>query len=341
MRILVAANHVPFMSGGANYHINGLVTQLKQHGHEVECLRFPFHFTPEADLKTLMSYCGQLNVNCPNGKPVDKLISLQFPAYGLKHDNHAIWVMHQHRVVYELFDEKTSSKALKKLRPQIIQFDNSAFSNTNQLYANSKCVANRIKKYNDLSAQHLYHPPFGESLFFNQPDEAYIFCPSRLEKLKRQDLLITAAKYLTTPVNILIAGNGGQLDYYKRLIHKYKLEHRVRLLGNVSEAEKLILYSKAMAVFFAPYDEDYGYITLESMLSSKPVISCNDSGGPLEFIEHEQNGLILNSDPKIIAKSIDQLYNNRKRTQEMGVYARESYLKKEISWEVVIQTLLT
>ena len=36
---------------------------------------------------------------------------------------------------------------------------------------------------------------------------------------------------------------------------------------------------------FAPFDEDFGYVTLESFLAHKPVITATDAGGPLEFVE--------------------------------------------------------
>ena len=39
-----------------------------------------------------------------------------------------------------------------------------------------------------------------------------------------------------------------------------------------------------LGVVYPPVDEDYGYVTLEAMLSSKPVLTCADSGGPLEFV---------------------------------------------------------
>ena len=41
---------------------------------------------------------------------------------------------------------------------------------------------------------------------------------------------------------------------------------------------------EALGVIFPPLDEDYGYVTLEAMLAAKPVITCTDSGGPLEFV---------------------------------------------------------
>jgi len=74
------------------------------------------------------------------------------------------------------------------------------------------------------------------------------------------------------------------------MIQHYGLSDRVRLIGLISQEELLAFYANCLAVFFGPFEEDYGYITLEAMLSAKPVITCNDSGGPLEFITHESGG---------------------------------------------------
>ena len=117
MKIIVTANIVPFMPGGADYHINGLTDNLRARGHEVELLRFPFRFSPEKDIERMMKVCEGTDLRAPNGVAVDRVISLQFPAYGVQHDNHSIWVMHQHRAAYELFNEDTASEGIKTLRP--------------------------------------------------------------------------------------------------------------------------------------------------------------------------------------------------------------------------------
>ena len=50
MKILVTANLVPFIHGGATYHIDGVVSALRRAGHAVELLKLPFRFSPEADI---------------------------------------------------------------------------------------------------------------------------------------------------------------------------------------------------------------------------------------------------------------------------------------------------
>ena len=56
-----------------------------------------------------------------------------------------------------------------------------------------------------------------------------------------------------------------------------------------------------------PWDEDYGYVSLEAMLSSKAVVTCSDSGGPLEFVEDRLNGLVCEPGPAAVAELAAEL----------------------------------
>ena len=91
---------------------------------------------------------------------------------------------------------------------------------------------------------------------------------------------------------------------------------------------------------YPPYDEDYGYITLEAMLSSKPVITCRDSGGPLEFIRDGGSGHVVEPAPEAVAEAMMRLLENRSRAAEFGRAGRQEYLQKGISWEDVVEKLL-
>lgn len=345
MRILLNATLVPFMRGGADYHIEGVAKALREHGHEVELLRLPFRFSPESDIRHLMDYVDSLDMSAPNGVTIDRAISLQFPAWGITHPEHTVWVMHQHRACYELWkdgpgkqDEATPEQ--RELRDAVQAFDNRHLGNARRLFANSQRVAERLEHYNGLKAAPLYHPPFGAEHFRCEEEWGYVFCPSRLESLKRQDLLIEAARHLKSPARIIIAGEGGQRERYQQLIQRHGLQQTVKLVGRFTEAEKLAWYAHSLAVFFGPFDEDYGYITLEAMLSAKPVITCRDSGGPLEFVEHEETGWVVEPDPLEIAAAIDAAWENSARTAEMGRAGQAAYHRAGISWQQVVSTLL-
>ncbi|MBS1187383.1 MAG: glycosyl transferase group 1 [Burkholderiaceae bacterium] len=339
MRILIAATVTPFLHGGADYHIQGLLNALLEAGHEAELLRLPFRFEPEEDVLRTMSYAGQLDMAKPNGIAIDRVISLQFPAWGIRHPDHWAWIMHQHRAVYELHERLPPSAERNRLRDDVVAFDNRTLGRAQRLFANSQRVADRLVQYNGLHATPLYHPPTHAERFFCAEPEPYIFYPSRIESLKRQSLLVEAAQYMRSPLRILIAGDGGQLPALHEQIARLGVADRVRLLGRISEAEKLAFYAHSTAVAFPAFDEDYGYITLEAMLSSKPVLTCTDSGGPLEFIRHEENGWVEAPDARALAERLDWLHAHRNEVIQLGQAARASYTEKNISWQNVVSQL--
>lgn len=340
MRVLVTANITPFLHGGADYHIEGLTSALQAQGHETVCLRLPFNYQRRQDIDALMAFCDGLDLNQPNGQRADALISLQFPAYGVLHDNHRVWIMHQHRGAYELFDPATASADEQAQRERIQAFDRRVLGQIPRRFANSGRVAERLREYNGLEAEPLYHPPYAADRFYSADAEGYLFFPSRFETLKRQDLLIRAARHLQTPVCLLLAGDGGQRQYCEKLIAELGVGQRVRLLGRVSEAEKRAFYAHSLAVFYGPQDEDYGYVTLEAMLAAKPVITCTDSGGPLELVQHEQTGLIVAPTPEAIATAADHLYRETALARALGQAGRQRYAQLAIAWPTVVQRLL-
>jgi len=239
-----------------------------------------------------------------------------------------------------LYADQPQSAELDALKTTVTEFDTRVLSGAKALYANSERVAARLLEFNGLQATPLYHPPHDADKFFTDQPYDYIFAPSRLESLKRQDLLIRAAQHLHTPVKIMIGGSGGQEHRYRRLIAELGVESRVQLIGGFSEAEKRVLYARSLGVAFVPKDEDYGYVTLEGMLSAKPVITCTDSGGPLEFVKHEESGWVLPPNARQLAAVMDRLYEDKAAARRMGEAGRAIYDDADISWHTVIERLL-
>lgn len=339
MKILVTANLVPFLHGGANYHIAGVVGALQEAGHEVELLRLPFRFSPEADIVRAMAHASEIDLIQPNGVTIDQVISLQFPGYGIAHPDHRIWVMHQHRAVYELYDASKATPELADLRERVIAFDNRVLNAAKTVFANSRRVAERLRDFNGVRATPLYHPPAQAGQFYCEDALDYVFFPSRLETLKRQHLVIEAARHMRSPLKIVLAGDGGQRGALEQLIERHGVGDRVALLGHVSEAEKRAFYARARAVVFPAFDEDYGYITLEAALSSKPVVTCADSGGPLEFVRHDDTGWVEAPDPQALAARFDWIAAHARKTADTGRRAREAYADAGISWGRVVDAL--
>lgn len=339
MKLLVVANQTPFVAGGATYHVQGLVGALRHFGYETELLTLPFHYA-EAHIARQMAFAEQLNLQSPNDVRIDRVISLQFPAYGVEHPDHTVWLMHQHRVCYELFDPRQASPALAALKPRVEAFDHHHLSRAKRLLANSPRVAERLQHDTGLTAEPLYHPPYNAAHFTCADDWGYVFYPSRLEPLKRQALLIEAMAHTRTPVTLLLSGQGSQRPHLEALIEHHGLTGRVRLLGYITEQEKLTLYAHSLAVAFPTFDEDYGYVTLEAMLAAKPVITCTDSGGPTAFVESQQTGWVVEPGPQALAAALDEAYAESSRSRRLGQQGREAYQAHDISWHRVVATLV-
>jgi glycosyltransferase involved in cell wall biosynthesis len=161
---------------------------------------------------------------------------------------------------------------------------------------------------------------------------------SRLEKAKRVDLAIDAMLHVDPSIKLLVAGDGASRQDLQRQIVERGLSDRVTLLGRVSDEEIITLYSGALAILFAPYQEDYGYVTLEAFLSSKPVITATDSGGPLEFITDGVSGLVREPTPEALGAAVRELAANRARAAELGAEGKK--VAEAITWEGVVEKLV-
>lgn len=346
MRILIATTHVPFVYGGAEAHAEGLQTALQAAGHEAEIIAVPFKWYPPAKILDHLLACRLLDVTEFNGVPIDRVIGLKFPAYLIPHPNKVAWILHQHRTAYELWDNPLGDLIYYpeglQVRDAIRQADISLLPEAQALYANSGNVAQRLKTFCDLDAAPLYHPPPHADLFTCAEAEDYLFFPSRLCEPKRQKLVLQALAKTRAPVRIKFAGmpdNPAFEQELNALTAKLKLRDRVEWLGMVSEAEKRSLYARALGVIYPPIDEDYGYVTLEAMLAAKPVITCVDSGGPLEFVRHEETGLLTTPTPSGLAEAFDTLWQNRARAAQWGKRGQELYQSLNITWPHVVEVL--
>jgi glycosyltransferase involved in cell wall biosynthesis len=71
-------------------------------------------------------------------------------------------------------------------------------------------------------------------------------------------------------------------------------------------------------VCFTPLMEDYGFVTAEAFASRKPVVSCVDSGGPAELIEHGASGLLCEPTPASVADGLRAVSQDAAMAERMG-----------------------
>src|SRR5471032_1862880 len=100
--ILVCEAQVPFITGGAEYHVRELVRHLIAHGYEAERVSVPFKWYPKEELLANTAAWRLLDLSESNVRPVDLVIATKFSTYFVRHPNKVAWLIHQYRAAYEL-----------------------------------------------------------------------------------------------------------------------------------------------------------------------------------------------------------------------------------------------
>lgn len=346
MKIAIATVQVPFITGGAEILTQMLKEELIKRGHSADIISIPFKWYPGKTLMDSMMMGRLMDLTEVNGEKIDRVIAMKFPAYYVKHDHKVMWLMHQHRQAYDLWNTKYGDLHTfqngEEIREFIQQCDQKYISEAEHVFTIAQNTSNRLQRYCNIESKVLYHPPKNYEKLHCSHYGDFVFYASRIDSIKRQRLLVEAAKYIKTDAKIVIAGSGSktELSYIHRLIDENNLQDKVKLPGFISEEEKIRLYAECLGVYFGAYDEDYGYITLEAFFAEKPVIVHPDAGGPLEFVENNKNGYVVETDPKQIAEKIDLWYENRDETRRMGQAGKQSLIDKHMDWDYVIDSLL-
>lgn len=347
MRIAIATIQVPFVRGGAEMLAENLRDALDRAGHRAEIVSMPFRNHPPERIppQILAARLFDLEESC--GSRIDRLIGLKFPAYLMHHSNKVLWLLHQHREAYDIWD--AGHGALFKqprgeeVRDIVRDADRRLIPESLALYTISRNVTARLKHFSGIDSTPLYHPPPHAECYCSRSPENFFLLPSRFTAMKRQHLVVESLARTRNPVRVVFIGAADEPTYEaatRTSATESLAVDRVLWRGGVSDGEKVELYGRCLGVIFPALDEDYGYVTLEAMLSSKPVVTCTDSGGPLEFVDDGETGLVTAPEPAALAAALDRLWEDRELARRMGEAGRARYCDMAIGWDRVVECLL-
>ena len=340
--VLLCAAQAPFIVGGAEILVSELKQNLERRGFRVDVAAVPFKWYPVSEIVRQALAWRLLDVTESNGTAVDLVIPTKFPTYLVRHPRKVAWLFHQHREAYDLFGTAycsfTDSPEDRQVRESIRTMDTAALSECRSIFTISRNVADRLSRYNGLPGAALYPPPHHLGRYRCEGYGDYLFYAGRLDRLKRLDLAVDAMRRVTSGARLKIAGDGPLRDELRKQILGLGVADRVELLGFVSADALLDLYAGCRAAYYAPLNEDYGYVTVEAYLSKKPVVTTTDAGGPLEFVTDGEDGLVTAPEPEAIAAAIDRLWQMpAARLADMGEAGRRRVA--DISWDHVIDRL--
>jgi glycosyltransferase involved in cell wall biosynthesis len=348
--VLVLGSQVPFNRGGQDLLVSTLCNALSDRGYAVDLCQVPFGVSSKTSLLDQIRIWRSLDLSQFSGQSVDAVICTKFPTYFCNHPRKSLWLVHQHRSLYELFGTRFSDfsddpkdEALRRL---LVDMDEVVLQECRVRATISHTVSRRLSSFLHLSSTPLYPPlPLG-SRYRNEAPLPYILSVGRICTIKRIDYLIKALPHVPPSVKAKIVGRcdeGGVMEYLENEIEKHHLAHRVEFLGRVDDEALLTLFSECLAVYYAPFDEDYGYVTLEAFASGKPVVTCTDSGGVLEFVRDGSNGMVVDPYPEAIGRAFRELALDGEKAQSLGSQGKvlvQSLGLLSQSWNRVVETLL-
>jgi glycosyltransferase involved in cell wall biosynthesis len=183
------------------------------------------------------------------------------------------------------------------------------------------------------------HPPPPQRAYRCEQYGDYIFAVSRLAPLKRFSLLIEALAHPDAQgIRCVIAGEGEERPVLEHAIATRGLGSRVTLIGRIADSQLVEHLARCRTVCFPPYDEDYGFVTAEAFASSKPVITCVDSGGPAELVRDGVNGWVVAPRPDAMAGALRDAMHNLPLVERFGRAGLEQ--ASHMTWERAVRRLL-
>ena len=295
-RVIVCEVQVPFVHGGAEYHVRRCISSCAPAGIQAELVSIPFKWYPKREILAHAAAWRLIDLSESNGEPIDLVIGTKFPSYFVRHPNKVAWLIHQYRAAYELCGTEYSdfSHTRRRCRPEA-DADRSRHENAGRVPAPvCQCAEHRepageVQRTDGRSAVSsaaVRRPPRPGPLWRLRA----VRRPPRVDQAPRSRRARDAARRSSD--TLVMVGDGTQRARTEALAESLGVADRIDFAGSVDEQGLIDLYKGALAVIYSPFDEDYGYVTLESFLARKPVITTTDAGGPLEFVEHETNGFI-------------------------------------------------
>ncbi|QDV23487.1 glycosyltransferase family 4 protein [Aureliella helgolandensis] len=344
MKIAICSTYVPFIYGGARNIVDWLGSMLREMGHQVEIVYLPEVDSPDTLFHQMCSF-RWLRL-----ESADRIICTRPQSHVIPHPCKILWFIHHIRCFYDLWGHPEyanlpDSAQLRGFRKSLFEIDTAALKEAKAVYTNSKVVSKRVKDFNGVDSEVLYPPVYQPERYTKLGTNDEVVCICRMESHKRQALLVEAMAHVTTPVRLRLCGasSGRYAKTLRRTAKMHRVEQKVIIDSRwIAEEEKVKIFGECLASAYLPADEDsYGYPTIEAALSSKPTLSTFDSGGVLEFVEDGKNGYITPPNPKDLARAIDQLYEDRSKTEEMGQAANRAVADNNITWEFVLEKLLS
>ncbi len=322
--VTIVTSAPPLIEGGHLVLARSLERALTAAGHHAGIVTTPSNRFGRQGPAYLANWLTDVGVT-GSGERVDQIISMRFPSYAVRHPNHVCWLVHTMREYYDLWDRFSAGlspqgRMKERVRRTLVRAADSYFfkQHVTRMFTISGAVRDRLARWNNIPGEVL-HPPPPQRDYRCDSYGDYLFVASRLTPLKRVDLILEAlARPEAGQARCVIAGEGEETSRLVDLCRTLGLDGRVTFTGRLSEAALVDHLARCRAVVFVPHDEDYGFVTVEAFAAAKAVITCRDSGGPLELVRPGENGWVVPPAPPELARAMGEAMDGPAMAERFG-----------------------
>jgi glycosyltransferase involved in cell wall biosynthesis len=341
MKILVAHVTQPGCSGGAEYLVNNLLTELRVRDHEVEYVEFPLNLSSLSNIPPLCHALEKIEIH-----NTDLVICTKFPATLIKHNNKITWLLHHFKNVDpEVFD-RLNSIDNNYLHSFIVNKQVKAIKESAKSFVISSNIQNQIMDKLGVKIDVLRTPVSVNQTKSQAFDGNYIFCGGPINSQNRQDLLIKALSLSKQDYKLRIIGLSEDQNYFSylvSLIKQLKLQDKVLLENrflNDLEFKNLIDFS-SLCVYIPNYEDIFSIFAGMACLSNKLVLTASDSGEVATFISQVDSRLVSENNPTDLSRKLDFAISELTTSpllvkKQLEIYNSQYF----INWDTVISELI-
>lgn len=154
---------------------------------------------------------------------------------------------------------------------------------------------------------------------------------SRVAKEKNIDFLLHAmrqivknrqAKHGRSDAHLLLVGGGPELEFYKNMVRKMKLEDYVTFTDMLKKEIANRYFGAADIFVFPSITETQGIVVAEAMAAGTPVVAV-DKMGPSDIIKNNKDGYLTSLKISEFAGKIEKLLDDYGLRQRMAKFAQE------------------
>jgi len=145
-----------------------------------------------------------------------------------------------------------------------------------------------------------------------------------VEPHKRMELVVAAIGKLVAPrPEVVWIGNVANEPYLQQVRElASSLDVRLVVKVGISDAEVVDILNRAAVLVYVPRLEPFGFATLEANACGLPVVAVAE-GGVRETIVDGVNGLLVDDDPRAIARAVERILADASYAAHLGEQGRE------------------